>query len=95
MATRLGVPIPTAPSLAMADASWVRLRDGVEAFHAIRAMLRAGGLGRIEPLWNGILPGVTPVSTATVSIDLANPDGEDFNLAAVLAESTLAALNRW
>jgi hypothetical protein len=39
--------------------NFIRLNDGVEAFAAIREMLIAGGLGKIERLWNGELPGVT------------------------------------
>jgi hypothetical protein len=58
-------------------------------------MLRAGGLGRIEPLWNGVAPGVPPVSTTGISIDLANPDGMELDLAAILVEATLATLARW
>ena len=95
MAARLGVTTPPAGTVTIPDANWIRLRDGVEAFRVIRSMLRAGGLGRIEPLWNGITPGVPPISTATVTMDLANPEGLEFDLVATLAETTLAALNRW
>jgi hypothetical protein len=95
MAARLRVPAPPPGSLAIPDANMVRLRDGVEAFYVIRAMLRAGGLGRIEPLWNGQIPGVTPISPTTVPLNVANPEGLEVDLAATLAEATLAAHNRW
>jgi hypothetical protein len=57
----------------MPDASHVRLNDGVESFYLIREMLRAGGLGRIEHLSPGQMPGITPSR-----IDVANPEGHEF-----------------
>ncbi len=88
VATRLGVS-PTTPSAFghMPDPTWVRLADGIEAFHAIRERLRAGGLGRIERLWSGETPG-TPLAQA-----LADPDGEEFNLVGALAIAGLAGLS--
>lgn len=77
--------LPAAASPAIPAATRVRLTDGVDAFHAIRDVLRAGGLGRIMPLWN---PGTsTPISPPS----LPNPDGEEFSLAQTLAVTTLAA----
>jgi hypothetical protein len=91
LATRLGVS-PTTPSVFghMPDPTWARLADGVEAFHAIRERLRAGGLGRIERLWTGETPGATPM--APLSQALADPDGEEFNLVGALAIASLAGL---
>jgi hypothetical protein len=93
MENRLGIDatapgassLPAAASPAIPAATRVRLSDGVDAFHVIRDVLRAGGLGRIMPLWN---PGTSiPISPPS----LPNPDGEEFSLAQTLAVTTLAA----
>lgn len=91
MADRLGLFATAFPEIP--DATETRLRDGVEAFYAIREMLVAGGLGRIERLWNGVTEGVSTLSPTVISKDLANPDGEEFQLAATLAITGLASLN--
>lgn len=67
LAQRLGV------TAASTDPTFVRLRDGVESLYAIRELLLAGGLGRIDCLWNGEKPGLPMVSPAP--IDQANPTG--------------------
>jgi hypothetical protein len=91
IASRLGVA-PTSASLfgPMPDPTFVRLADGVEAFHAIREQLRAGGLGRIERLWTGVTPGATPITP--LDQRLADPDGEEFDLVGTLALSGIASL---
>jgi hypothetical protein len=92
LADRLGVPASTTNSFGtMPDPTFIRLADGVEAFYAVREGLVAGGLGKIERLWNGELPGVTPVPP--ISLDLGNPDGIEFDLLGTLALAVLAGLN--
>lgn len=92
LADRLGVPAFTTNSFGtMPDPTFIRLADGVEAFYAVREWLVAGGLGKIERLWNGITPGVTAVPP--VSLDLGNPDGIEFDLLGTLALSVLTGLN--
>jgi len=69
------------------------LGDGVEAFYTIRNMLIAGGLGKIDRLWNGMTPGVDPITPEDV--DLANPEGQEFqdHLVEALALTAIADLN--
>jgi hypothetical protein len=88
MAARLGA---TETTDGMRSATFARLRDGVEAFYAIKDTLIAGGLGRIEHLFTGIPPGGPPPTPA--SIDLANPEGQEFDvgLAELLALFALLA----
>jgi hypothetical protein len=93
MAERLGISLASFPQLP--DGNETRLRDGVEAFYAIREMLIAGGLGRIERLWNGISEGVPTLSPTGISKELANPDGEEFDLVGTLTISALASLNSY
>jgi hypothetical protein len=94
MATRLGVRASETNSFGtMPDANFIRLNDGVEAFAVIREMLVAGGLGKIERLWNGELPGVTRIPPDSVSFDITNPEGHEFDLATALALSAIAGLN--
>lgn len=85
MAQRLGTksPDPTVnPLTTISDPMFTRLNDGVEAFYAIRELLLAGGLGKIDRLWNGRDPYTATITPA--SADLANPDGQEFNLLAAL-----------
>ncbi|MCX4671844.1 hypothetical protein OG453_35050 [Streptomyces sp. NBC_01381] len=72
----------------MPDPRFVRLADGAETVGVIREQLVAGGLGRIERLWNGLTPG----SPALTRLDqrLADPDGEEFDLLGTLALATLS-----
>lgn len=94
MASRLGVPGGAqSPFGLMPHPTFVRLADGIEAFYAIREQLVAGGLGTIERLWNGRTPGVTPIDPNSVSIDLANPEGQEYDLIGTLALSAIASLN--
>jgi hypothetical protein len=92
LAARLGVP-STSPSGfgSMPNPTFVRLADGVESLYVVREQLIADGLGRVERLWNGMSPGVTPI--AALSQNLADPDGEEFDLAGTLALSSIAGLN--
>lgn len=70
-AARLGVtPPPAGPPLA----GWAQLADGVEAFHAIRRQLRAGGFGRIEPL-----APPSPGAATAPPTSLTDPGGEAFD----------------
>jgi hypothetical protein len=85
IANRLG--LPNGPN----NASSVRLRDGVESFYVIREALLSGGLGKIERLWNGETPGLDPVHPAT--IDQANPEGREFDLATAIALMARAGLS--
>jgi hypothetical protein len=57
----------------MPNANFVRLEDGVEAFYVILESLRAGGFGKIAPLWNEIAP-----DAQTIPPDLSNPEGQEF-----------------
>ncbi|MCC6511052.1 MAG: hypothetical protein IT423_18265 [Pirellulaceae bacterium] len=85
LAQRLGV------TAASTDPTFVRLRDGVESLYAIREFLLAGGLGRIDRLWNGETPGLPMVTPAP--IDQANPEGREFDLPTALALALLATFN--
>ena len=55
-------------------------------------MLIAGGLGKIERLWNGELPGVTRIPADSVSFDVTSPEGQEFDLASALALSVIGGL---
>jgi hypothetical protein len=94
MASRLGVPgSEQSPFGLMPNPTFVRLSDGIEAFYAIREQLVAGGVGNIERLWNGRTPGIRPIDPNAVSIDLANPEGLEYDLIGTLALSAIAGLN--
>ena len=93
MAARLGVAAAETNDFGtMPNANFIRLNDGVEAFAAIREMLIAGGLGKIERLWNGELPGVTHIPPDSVSFDVTSPEGQEFDLASALALSVIGGL---
>ena len=92
LAARLGIP-PTVASqfgTPLPDPNFTRLNDGVEAFRVIREMLVAGGLGKIERLWNGKEPGI---DTPPATIDQSSPDGREFGLAEALAITAFAQLS--
>ncbi len=89
MATRLGIPVD-------ADhPSYVQLYDGRQSFDLVRSTLQAGGLGKIDLMWNGQTPGVTTPTvdpTAQPSpIDLSNPDGRNFSPVVAGIVAALAA----
>lgn len=94
MASRLGISSSETNEFGtMPDPDFVRLSDGVEAFYTIRNILIAGGLGKIDRLWNGMTPGIDPI--APENIDLANPEGQEFqdHLVEALARTAIANLN--
>ncbi|HYH83866.1 MAG TPA: hypothetical protein VEX60_00190, partial [Pyrinomonadaceae bacterium] len=69
MANRLGLaPLDTG----MPHPNYVRLFDGVEAFHVVKETLAVGGLGKIEPLWKLPDDAITPAPAKH-----ANPNGVD------------------
>ncbi|MCD0449351.1 hypothetical protein LO762_09135 [Actinocorallia sp. API 0066] len=82
LATRLGIP-PL--SGALADPRHVRLADGAEMVPLIRDQLLAGEQSRVEPLWPGTR------RAAALPQDLADPDGAELELTAVLALTALTA----
>lgn len=90
MAARLGID-RTRPgsdgSLPTVGADEARLGDCVESFHVVLDRLAAGGLGRIEPLWNAPAP---PESDP--GADVRNPDGERFDLATASLTEVLVSL---
>jgi hypothetical protein len=91
LAARLGVPASESNAFGtIPHPVFVQLNDGVQAFHAVREMLVAGGLGRITRLWNGKIPNAPEITPAT--IDQANPDGLEFDVLSALAIGTLAGL---
>lgn len=63
------------------------LESPAEVFHLVRQTLRDGGLGRIEPVWNGRMDGVT-YTEPLLDSDLVNPEGVEFQF----LEATLFAL---
>ena len=82
MAARLGI---TGDGF---DSRRLMLEDVADVFHLIRDTLWDGGLGRIEPLWNGRTDGVT-YAEPTLDSNLVNPDGVEFQ---TLDASIFAAL---
>jgi hypothetical protein len=93
LAQRLGIRASETNAFGtMPDPSFVRLADGAESFRVIREMLIAGGLGKIDRLWNGELPGVTRIPPTSVSNDVTNPEGQEFDLASALALSVIGGL---
>jgi hypothetical protein len=88
MAARLGLKSTETNSLGtLPNPSFTRLRDGSEAFYVIREMLVAGGLGKLDRLWNG------QTSLTPSDMSVANPEGLEFPLLAALAVSGIAGLN--
>lgn len=85
LASRIGAaPGPLLAGVPQPDPTYTRLADGVEAFHAVRELLIAGGLGKVERLWNGHTEGVTYVDPDGVSRDVADPEGKEYDLAGTL-----------
>lgn len=79
-ASRLGIAPPPPPP-ALPPSSWVRLSDGVSAFHQIRETLRAGGLGKIARLTPAEPIGRPP---APGPINVVSPDSETLNMLELL-----------
>lgn len=73
------------------DAKPVMLESGLSTFNLIRALLVAGGLGKIERLWNGRVEGVAFVEP-TIDEDLANPEGISFNALSAIIMAAFASL---
>jgi hypothetical protein len=92
MAARLGVPASETNAFGtMPDPNFIRLGNGIEAFYAIREILVAGGLGKIDRLWKGRTPGAPHISPTSMA--LANPEGLEFDLLGTLAITAIADLN--
>jgi len=60
------------------DSKAVMIDNPALSFKLIREMLVAGGLGKIEPLWNGRTEGIV-FSEPSIDRLLANPEGNEFN----------------
>jgi hypothetical protein len=91
MAQTLGVSPPVEGEIA--DPTWVRLEDCIQAFWAYHEMLAAGGAGRIEKIWDGQVPGVDPIDPLNFPVDdVADPDGRDFNVIASLIMTELTGI---
>lgn len=71
----------------------VMLDDPALMFKLIRDMLIAGGLGKIEPIWNGRTEGIV-FSEPTIDRALANPDGLEFNSLSAAINLILVGLMR-
>jgi hypothetical protein len=99
MAARLGVAASNSGQ--KADARWTQLFDGVESFYVVQELLQAGGLGKIDKLWNGETPGVDKIDPKSLAIDVANPEGQEFAdpksgiFAAAVALSALASFDAY
>lgn len=89
-ATRLGIQESRDNTVGrIAEPVFIRLKDGVESFYAIREMLVAGGLGKIARLLNASEP--DPVEG--LSIDFVNPDGQEFDLESAALTALFSSLN--
>jgi hypothetical protein len=91
MAAHLGVKPPATGEVP--HANWVQLNDGPSAFRAIKQLLDQGGAGMIEPLWDGHIPGVTPIPSSSFPSDnVADPEGRSFNTVVALIVAALASV---
>jgi hypothetical protein len=81
-------PAATPGTFPVAHPSWVRLADAHSAFAVCWDLLDHSGTGLIEPLWNGQVPGTTPITTFPGE-NVADPDGREFS---TLASSLLALI---
>ena len=93
MAKRLGISGEV--TAGFADPDFVRLGDVKEAAFVVRERLRSGGQGKISGLWNGKTPGVPQLDPDSVTMDVANPEGREFDIASALALAGIAALGRF
>jgi hypothetical protein len=92
-ASRLGIAVPAPVGSGvppLAPSSFIRLADGVEAFHEIREILRGGGLGKIAALTPPDPIG-RPPTTPAPDIDVVNADGETYDLAQTLLALAFAS----
>lgn len=76
---------------ATASTKAVLLENPLETFNLIRQMLIAGGLGKIERLWNGRTEGVA-FAEPTIDRLVANPEGSEFNMLSTLINSAISGL---
>jgi hypothetical protein len=95
MAARLGISASDIGVLGSPEPhpTFVRLNEGVNAFYAIREMLQAGGLGKIERLWNGRMRGAPPTPTPLPSLEIVNPDGLDFDIRSLWLEAFISSIS--
>jgi hypothetical protein len=70
----------------------VLIEDPLQTFRLIREMLVAGGLGKIERLWNGRTEGIT-FTEPTIDRLAANPEGNEFNMISTLINTAIAGLS--
>ena len=93
-ASRLGIPAPApvAPGSIppLPTSSFIRLSDGVEAFHEIREVLRGGGQGRITRLTPADPVG-RPATTPAPDLDVVDPDSETYDLVQTLITLAFAS----
>jgi|JI10StandDraft_1071094.scaffolds.fasta_scaffold01636_3 hypothetical protein len=93
-AARLGIPAPVPVAAGsvppLPTSSFVRLSDGVEAFHEIREMLRGGGQGRITRLAPADPVG-RPPTTPAPDVDVVDPDSETYDLVQTLITLAFAS----
>jgi hypothetical protein len=73
------------------DSKQNMLKDGRQSFFLIRELLVAGGIGKIERLWNGHTDGVE-YHDPTIDFKLANPEGLEFNSLAAIVNAAFAGL---
>jgi hypothetical protein len=99
MAGHLGVTAPAAPAAGapapVPHPTWVRLADAHAAFSACQDLLRQGGGGLIEPLWDGRVPGVEPIDPTKTPFpvdDVADPDGRNVDVLVQLILSAFTGL---
>ncbi len=93
MASRLGVA--AVGSDGVCDADFARLANRNEAAHVVRDRLRAGGQGKIARLWNGQTPGVDQIDPNSIPLFLANPEGLEIDIVALLGIAGISSLGRF
>jgi hypothetical protein len=84
LANRLGVQADSS------QPSFVALGEASTSFRFVRDVVAAGGLGDVTPVWDGTTPGLDP--TTPLSLDQANPEGRDFDLATAVIVAASAPL---
>ena len=78
-------------SFPVPNPSWVRLADAHSAFGVCQELLEHGGSGIVEPLWDGTVPGKTPITTFP-SENVADPEGREFSTLAGALLALIASL---